>query len=55
MRDMDMDTRYGTWNVRSLNRSGSTKTIQRELAKYKLDLLGVQVRWDKGGSEPTGN
>jgi hypothetical protein len=25
--------------------------VARELAKYKLDLMGVQeVRWDKGGS-----
>jgi hypothetical protein len=26
------------------------------LAKYKLDLVGVQeVRWDKGGTEPAGD
>jgi len=36
--------RFGTWNVRSLYRAAA-----RELAKYKLDLVGVQeVRWDKG-------
>jgi exonuclease III len=47
-----MDMRFGTWNVRSLYRSGSFKTVARELAKYKLDLVGVQeVRWDKGGPE----
>jgi exonuclease III len=47
-----MDLRFGTWNVRSLYRSGSLKTIARELGKYKLDLLGVQeVRWDKGCTE----
>jgi exonuclease III len=47
-----MDIRFGTWNVRSLYRSGSLKTIARELGKYKLDLMGVQeVRWDKGGTE----
>jgi hypothetical protein len=46
-----MDMRFGTWNVRSLYRSGSLKTVARELGKYKLDLVGVQVRWDKGGSE----
>jgi hypothetical protein len=22
--------------------------------KYKLDLVGVQVRWDRGGTEPAG-
>jgi exonuclease III len=47
-----MDVRFGTWNVRSLYRSGSLKTVARELGKYKLDLVGVQeVRWDKGGTE----
>jgi len=39
--------RFGTWNIRSLYRPGSTA---RELARYKLDLVVVQeVRWDKGG------
>jgi hypothetical protein len=36
-----MDMRFGTWNVRSLYRSGSLKTVSGELAKYKLDLEGV--------------
>jgi exonuclease III len=45
--------RFGTWNVRSLYRSGSLKTVLIELSKYRLDLVGVQdVRWDKGGFEP---
>jgi exonuclease III len=47
-----MDMRFGTWNVRSLYRSGSLKTVAREIEKYKLDLLSVQeVRRDKGGTE----
>jgi hypothetical protein len=30
-------------------------TVARELAKYKLDLVGVQeVRWDKGGTVRAG-
>jgi len=42
----------GTWNVRCLYSSeslgSSVKIFARELAKYGLDLLGVQVvRWDK--------
>ena len=42
----------GAWNVRSLYRSGSFTTAARELARYKLDLVGVQeVRWDKQGIE----
>jgi exonuclease III len=44
--------RFGTWNVRSLYRAGTLKTVARGLAKYNLDLVGVQeVRWDKGGTE----
>jgi hypothetical protein len=32
-------------------RAGSLKAAARELARYKLDLVGVQqVRWDKGGT-----
>jgi hypothetical protein len=37
-------------NVRSLYRPVSLTTLARELARYKLGLVGVQeVRWDKGG------
>jgi exonuclease III len=51
-----MDMRFGTWNIRSLYRIGSLKTIARELGKYKLDLVGVQeVRWEKGGTERAEN
>jgi hypothetical protein len=46
-----MDMRFGTWNVRILYRSGSLKTVARELGKCKLNLVGVQVRWDKDGTE----
>jgi exonuclease III len=47
-----MDMRFGTWNVRSLYRAGSLKTVARELGKYKLDLVGVQeVRREKEGTE----
>jgi hypothetical protein len=47
-----MDIRCGTWNLRSLYRIGSLKTVARELGKYKLDFVGVQeVRWEKGGTE----
>jgi hypothetical protein len=37
-----MDMGFGTWNVRSLDRTGSLKTVSGELAKYKLDLVGVK-------------
>jgi exonuclease III len=50
-----MDMRFGTWNVRSMYRAGSLRTVAEEISKYKLDLVGVQeVRCDRGGTEPTG-
>jgi hypothetical protein len=30
-------------------------TVESEISKYKLDLVGVQeIRWDRGGTEPAG-
>jgi hypothetical protein len=50
-----MDMRFGTWNVRNLYRAGSLMTVSRELARYKLDLVGEQeVRWEDGGTKPAG-
>jgi exonuclease III len=47
-----MYMRFDTWNVRSLYRIGSLKTVARKLGKCKLDLVGVQeVRWEKDGTE----
>ena len=36
------DIMLGTWNVRSLYRAGSLTAAVRELARYKLDIVGVQ-------------
>ena len=48
MRIIRRDIKLGTWNVRSLYRAGSIKVAARELARYKLDVVGVQVGgWDK--------
>jgi hypothetical protein len=44
-RQQKRDLRLETGNVRSLYRTGSLKAAARELARYKLDLVGVQVRW----------
>jgi len=47
----DISNGKGTWNVRSLYRSGSLTMAARELSRYRLDLVGVQeVRWDKWGT-----
>ena len=36
------------WKGRSLYRLKSRKTVVRELARYRLGLVGVQgVKWDK--------
>ena len=42
----------GTWKVRRLYRAGSVTAGVSELARYKLDLVGVQVRWGGVGSGP---
>jgi hypothetical protein len=46
-----MGMRFGTCNVRSLYRIGSLTTVLRELGKYTLDLVSLQFRWEKGGTE----
>jgi hypothetical protein len=34
--------KFGTWDVRSMYRAGSFKTVREEISKYTLDLVGVQ-------------
>ena len=48
--------RFGTWNVRSLCRAGSIIAAARELARYKLDLVGMhEVRRDREGTVRAGD
>jgi hypothetical protein len=47
--------RFGTWNVGSLYRAGSLTAAARELAIYKLDLVGVQVGGTKGSTVTAGD
>ena len=50
------DMRFGTWNVWSLYKTGSFTAATRELARYTLDLVGVQeVRWDREGTVRAGD
>jgi len=43
--------KFGTWNFGNLNGPGSLTGLARELAWYKLGLVGVQgVRWDVKGT-----
>ena len=41
-RRIQREMKLGTWKVRSVYRAGSLKTAARELAIYKLDVVGVQ-------------
>ena len=58
-RNRKRDIVLRTWNVRSLCRAGSLMAVARELARYKLDLVGVrEVRWAGAcgyGDEPSGS
>jgi hypothetical protein len=49
---MDEGQRFGSWRVRSLNRSGLLTTLARELARYKLHSVNMQ---DKGSNVRTGD
>ena len=43
-------------NVRNLYRAGSFTAAARELARYKLNLVGVQeVSWDREGTVGAGD
>jgi hypothetical protein len=33
-----MELRFGTWNVRSMYRAGSLRTVAEEVSKYKLAI-----------------
>ena len=55
-RSRKSDILLGTWNVRSLYRTGSLTAAARELSRYKLDLAGMlEVRWDNGGTVRAGD
>jgi len=54
-RQRKRDIVLATWNVRTLYRAGSLTAMASELYRYKLDLVGVQVRWDKGGKIRAGD
>jgi len=55
-RNIQRGMKTGTRNVRCLYRAGSLKAPTRELGRYKLDVVGVQVvRWGKGGTVREGD
>jgi hypothetical protein len=36
-----MDTRFGTWSVRSMYRALLLRTVAEEVSKHEVDLMGV--------------
>ena len=55
-RKIHREMKLGTWNVRSFHRVVSLKAAARELARNKLDVMGVQeVKWDKEGTVRAGD
>lgn len=46
-KDVDIQNlKIGTWNVRSLNRTGTLTTVVSELDRYELAILAIQeTRW----------
>jgi hypothetical protein len=50
-----MDKRFGTWNVRTMYRTGSLRTVAEGITEYKLNSPGIQeVGWDRGDTQPAG-
>jgi exonuclease III len=41
-----MDTEFGTWNVRTLHKSGALKALIQQIQQYKLKVIAIQeTRW----------
>ncbi|XP_026827597.1 craniofacial development protein 2-like [Ooceraea biroi] len=49
------DIRVGTWNVRSLYRSGAFQMMIREVGRYGTEIVALQeTRWDGNGAVNSG-
>ena len=45
------DLLFGTWNVRTLYKSGAVHNIVNEVEKYKIKLTALQeIRWTNTGT-----
>src|SRR5277367_1279237 len=46
----DGEIRIGTWNVRTMNKSGKLENVKEEMKRSGLNILGIsEVRWKEGG------
>lgn len=42
---------FGTWNVRTLFKSGAAQNIIKEIERYKSEIVALQeIRWDDTGT-----
>uniref|UniRef100_A0A8D8QQ10 Craniofacial development protein 2-like n=1 Tax=Cacopsylla melanoneura TaxID=428564 RepID=A0A8D8QQ10_9HEMI len=49
------DLSFGTWNIRSLYRTGSCQTVAEEIKKYRMKIVALQeVRWQGTGTTRIG-
>ena len=45
-KNLPVITSVGTWNVRTMNKEGSLEQLLSEIAKFKIQVLGVsETRW----------
>jgi hypothetical protein len=43
---MKRKTRIGFWNIRTLREYGKLKQVEKKMAHYKLDIMGLsEIRW----------
>jgi hypothetical protein len=41
-----MDIEFGTWNVRTLYKAGSLKSLMHKIQQYQLKVIAIQeIRW----------
>ena len=44
------ELKIGTWNIRTLYRAGAVNNLEKEISRYKLDVVAIQeVRWTGHG------
>uniref|UniRef100_A0A8D9A6I6 Craniofacial development protein 2 n=1 Tax=Cacopsylla melanoneura TaxID=428564 RepID=A0A8D9A6I6_9HEMI len=55
-RKKNIETRFATWNVRSLTANAKLENLKQEMKRMKVDVLGIsEMRWPNNGDLWTGN
>ncbi|KAL4126161.1 hypothetical protein QTP88_010387 [Uroleucon formosanum] len=51
-----LETRFRTWNIRTLYKAGALKNIVEEIEKYKVPIVAIQeIRWLGNGNVQSSN